>query len=94
MRYKIKKRSEKHDNLPDGWYIYSRLYFPKVYKTGRAGFRRYLMSGPFSTRSAAIIRAGLMALKFNEFAEKIQKGSDLNTAAPDLAQKIMEVKNE
>jgi len=73
-RYKIKLRDPKWGSIPErGYYIYSRLY--SRCKNGRLGFRRYLMAGPFSLRHDAVIQAGLMALKFDEFARKMQKKS-------------------
>jgi len=70
-RYKIKFRSTRHDSIPaTGWYIYSRR-FPR-YKSGQPGFRRYRMAGPFPNRSDATVRAGVMAIKFDEFATKLR----------------------
>jgi len=78
MCYKIKYRSSKYDNLSTGWYIYSRHPFPSRLKNGRPGFRKYLMAGPFSSRGDALTHAGLLRLKFDEFAKKIQKRNKQN----------------
>ena len=71
MKYHFKYRSQKWDKLPDGWYIYSRLYSRR--KDGGVRIRRYRMAGPFKTKIDAQAQAGIMAIKFNEFAQKMQK---------------------
>ena len=69
-KYKIKHRSLKHDNIETGWYVYGKTYARN--KNGRAGFKRRRISGPF-TRGEAIVRAGIIKLKFDEFLAEMAK---------------------
>lgn len=70
-RYKIKHRSQKHDRLPDGWFIYSRQF--KSCANGRQGFRRRRISGAFKTKGRAVAAAGILALKMNEVKKRVKK---------------------
>jgi len=81
--YKIKKRSPKWDSiLKTGYYIYSRIY--SKCKNGRA-FRRYRMAGPYRSRKKAAAAAGMLTLKFNEFAKKVEK-EEKQASRPDTEQ--------
>jgi hypothetical protein len=60
----VKYRSMKHDNRPDGYYIYSKTLQP--FKSAYGGKRKRLL-GPFKSRKSATLKAGIMALKVKEF---------------------------
>ena len=62
-RYKIKFRDPKNDNLPRGWFVYSRTF--QKNKNGNISFRRKRISGPFMTKAEARAKVGMMTLKLN-----------------------------
>jgi len=69
LRHKIKHRTLLHDNLPDGWYIYSRR-MPDC-SNGRKGFRRVRLEGPFETRSIAVTMARIKVRRLNKFVKLV-----------------------
>jgi len=71
MKYKIKYRSTRYDNLSSGWYIYSRRPFPSRLKNGRQGFRKYRIAGPYKTRADAVVEVSLLKLKSQEFIRRL-----------------------
>ena len=71
LRHKIKHRTLLHDNLPDGWYIYSRR-MPDC-ANGRKGFRRVRLEGPFLSRRGAIVRAKTKVMSLKEFVRYLKR---------------------
>ena len=77
LRHKIKHRTLLHDNLPDGWYIYSRR-MPDC-ANGRKGFRRIRLEGPFGTRIIAATRARVKVRKLKKFVRYTKKKREKKT---------------
>jgi len=72
LRHKIKHRSQKWDNLPDGWYIYSRR-MPDC-KNGRKGFRRERLEGPIMSKLNAEFRGKILFMSYDELV-KFRRGN-------------------
>ena len=72
IRHKIKHRTLKWDNLPTGYYIYSRG-MPDCLN-GRKGFRRERIEGPIMSKPNAEVRAMFLFMSYDELV-KFRRGN-------------------